>query len=224
MKKQNSVLIVCFAVVLFFFASNVLAKEEEQRGPEVEQVGQVRLEDDNDLDDIDELEIETEDLEDELDDDSDDATDNDSDEDGDDSKGRGEEHRSEVADFVEKLLYVADRNGGIGEEIRRIAREQASSTDDVAEAIEMVEKRGKFKVFLIGTDYKNLGAIRSELVKTEARIESLKRETEKLIPLEKDLLEGEISALQDEQDKLQSFIEDNEDRFSLFGWVAKLLQ
>lgn len=222
MKKQNSFLVLCFAIALFFFASDVLAKEDESRGREAELVGQVRMEDGTDIDDLDEVEveIELEDLEDELDDDSDD-----SDEDGDDdSRGRGEEHRSEVAEAVEKLLYIADRNGGIGEEIRKIAREQASSSEDIVEAVERVEERSKFKIFLIGTDYKNLGTIRSELVKMEARIAGLGREVEKLIPLEQETIRAEIVALETERERLQKFIEDNEDSFSLFGWVAKLLQ
>ncbi len=140
----------------------------------------------------------------------------------DDNSGLGEEHRSEVANFVRGLLLVADRNGGLGEEIRNIAREQASSSEDVAEAVERVEERSKLKIFLIGTDYKNLGEIRSELVKTESRVEKLKREMERLIPYEQKEIEAEIVKIESEREELLKFIEDNESQFSLFGWLVKL--
>jgi len=168
---------------------------------EIESKFEVKSKSENGLN---EIEIETEDID-----------------DGD-NKGRGEEHRSEVANFVQTLLLVADRNGGLGEEIRKIAREQASSSEDVAEAVERVEERSRFRIFLIGTDYKNLGEIRSELVKTESRVEKLKREMEKLIPFEQDQIKTEITKIESEKEELLKFIEDNESQFSLFGWLVKL--
>lgn len=211
---------------MFFVTTQIEAREEEnllKSTQGVEKSSSVK----------DELEIELEDnLDDELDleevddslDDLDSLDDELDDLDEDKVGGRGEEHRSQVADSVHKLLNVADHNGKLGEEIRKIAHEQASSSEDVLEAIDKVEKRGKLKTFLIGTDYKNLGALRSEIAKTEARLEALKREMDKFIPLEQTVIETEISKLEDEQDKLESFVEDNEEVFSLFGWAIKLFQ
>ncbi len=139
-----------------------------------------------------------------------------------DGKGRGEEHKSEVATFVDKLIYIADRNGRLGDEIRNIALEQASSSEDVAEAVEKVGKRGKLKAFLIGKDYKNLGEIRSELAKTESRIERLNTEIEKLIPYEQNEIREELVKIETEREELLKFVSDNEKGFSLFGWLVKL--
>ncbi len=148
----------------------------------------------------------------------------DSDEDEDkDNKGRGEEYRSEVANAVKKLLEVANRQGGIGAEVREIAREQEESAATTTEAIKEIEDRGGFKTFLIGSDYKNIGKIRSELANTEKRIERLEAAVGKLpAGADKTELENQITALKQAQADLNEFVEENEDKFSLFGWMVRL--
>lgn len=155
-------------------------------------------------------------------DDSDEDLDEDKNDDKD-SKSEGEEHRSEVASAVRKLLEVADRQGGIGAEVREIAREQNESEATTTKAVKEVEDRGGFKIFLVGSDYKNIGAIRSELASTDKRIERLQAAADKLpAGADKDELEEQINTLKDSQADLKEFIEDNEDKFSLFGWMVRL--
>ena len=123
------------------------------------------------------------------------------------NKGRGDEHRSVVATFVKTLLEEADRTGGLGERVRMIAHDQASSTEKVAVAIDKVEKRNGVKTFLIGSDYKNLGAIRSEIAQTENRLSQLNREIGNTASsTEKDLITAQIKTLEQEQTKLTSFV------------------
>lgn len=137
--------------------------------------------------------------------------------------GQGAENRSEVAKFVQNLLQVADRNGNMGAEVRKVANEQASSTKAVEDAKVKVEKKSKALTMLFGPDYKNLGAIRSELAKGSARLEQLKRELERM-PWESATLTPAIKTLEDEQAKIEAFIKANEDKFSIFGWAFKLFQ
>lgn len=135
-----------------------------------------------------------------------------------------EAHRSAVANFVQNLLSVADREGGIGQQVRVIAQQQNDSKEKAAEAIDKVENRSKIKTFLIGSDYKNLGALRSEMVKTRNNIDQLKRLVDKTtIEDDKTTLKNQITALEQEQTNINDFITQNESKFSLFGWVAKLL-
>jgi hypothetical protein len=137
----------------------------------------------------------------------------------------GEKHRSEMATFVQKLLDVADReNGnGIGEEVKAVAAEQDESKDKVADAINKIKNRNALKTFLIGTDYKNIGELRSDTVKTENQINQLKILLEKTATQEnKTTLQAQIQTLEQEQQKIENFIKTNEDKFSLFGWFVKL--
>lgn len=132
-------------------------------------------------------------------------------------------HRSVVATFVQNLLTVADREGGIGEQVRVIAQQQNDSKTRVSEKLNAVGGRSKIKTFLIGSDYKNLGALRSEMVKTRNRVDQLKGLVDKTtIEEDKTILQNQITALEQEQTKINDFITQNENKFSLFGWVAKL--
>lgn len=141
------------------------------------------------------------------------------------NRGRinAETHRSAVANFVQSLLSVADKEGGIGEQVRVIAQEQNNSKEITAEAIDKVEKRSKIKTFLLGTDYKNIGALRSEMVKTRNQIDQLNRlvsQTEN--EQNKTELQTQIQNLEQEKVDINNFITQNEEQFSLFGWAVKL--
>ncbi|MFC1615016.1 hypothetical protein ACFL22_00465 [Patescibacteria group bacterium] len=137
---------------------------------------------------------------------------------------RGDEHRSAIAELVEELRITADKAGDAGEEVREVAREQGDSKERVAEVIDNIEKRGKFKTFLIGTDYKNIGALRSELVTTENQINRLEKAVERIVVEDaKAELNAEIETLNEAKSATESFIQENEDKFSLFGWFVRLL-
>lgn len=135
-----------------------------------------------------------------------------------------EQHRSVTADFVQNLLKVASRSeGGIGKQVRAIAQEQGQNEEKTADQIDAVQKRNKIKTFLIGTDYKNVGALRSEMVQTRNRVEKLKRLMEQTTnEADKAALQTQITAMEIEQTNTETFLQTNESKFSLFGWVRKL--
>jgi hypothetical protein len=131
-------------------------------------------------------------------------------------------NRSGVSVFVQSLLDVADRDGGIGADVRVVAQDQNESDEKTAEAKAEVEARGSLKTFFLGTDYKNLGVIRSEVAKTKNNIAKLNVLLEKATVSARGELEAQIEALEEVQDDLEAYIEKHEDKFSLFGWFAKI--
>ncbi len=132
-------------------------------------------------------------------------------------------HKGTVANFVQSLLQVADREGGIGEQVRAIARQQSQSATSTVPIIEKVQARSKVKTFLIGSDYKNLGALRSETVQTRNRLEQLNRLMENTQNEgDKTEVQNQIQTLEQEQTKIENFIKAQEGKFSLFGWLVKL--
>jgi len=134
-----------------------------------------------------------------------------------------EAHRSTVANFVQGLLIVADREGGIGEQVRVIAQQQNQSASTTIQSMEKVQTRNKIKTFLIGSDYKNLGALRSEMVQTRNRLEQLNRVMENVQNEgDKTELQNQIQTLEQEQTKIENFIKVQEGKFSLFGWLVKM--
>lgn len=135
-----------------------------------------------------------------------------------------DEHRSKVSTFVQNLLKTADkRQDGIGEQVRQVAKEQDDSEASTTEAIKQVEERGSFKTFLIGTDYKNIGVIRSQIAKTKARIEQLSRLFDQMPSSTISASTTEqLQSLKQTEDKLTGFVTQNENKFSLFGWFMRL--
>ncbi|MDD2730554.1 MAG: hypothetical protein PHW33_00300 [Candidatus Portnoybacteria bacterium] len=134
-----------------------------------------------------------------------------------------QEHRSVVVDFLQGLSQVIEGDKGIGEQVSLIAQEQIRGESTTTKAIEKIQTRNKVKTFFFGTDYKNTGALRSEMVQTRNRIEQLTRLMEQTQGEEAKLtLQAQIQTMQQEQERIENFIEEEENTFSLFGWFVKL--
>jgi hypothetical protein len=134
-----------------------------------------------------------------------------------------EQYRNTVADSVQSLLQVANRQGGIGIQVKAIAQQQSQSAETAIKAMENVQTRSKVKAFFLGSDYKNLGTLRSEMVQTRNRLEQLNTLMEN-VQNEGDKIElqNQVQTLEQEQVKIESFIKAQEGKFSLFGWLAKM--
>ena len=137
-----------------------------------------------------------------------------------------QEHQSAVANFVQTLLKTADREkGGIGEQVRLVVQEQNQAEASTTEAITKVENRSKIKTFLLGSDYKNLGALRSQMVQTRNNIRQLNNfMTQTKNASSTAELQLQVQTLEQEQTKIEDFIKAQEGKFSLFGWLVKLFQ
>ena len=138
------------------------------------------------------------------------------------SRGQGKERVSEVSKIVLELKKVAGRDSNIGQEVSKIAKEQEDSSKKIEEAMDKVDTVGKFRTVFIGTDYKNLGALRSELVKTQNVIDRLTKAIERTTDLNvKADLQKQIDALKATLTKTETFAKDHEGQFSFLGWFVK---
>jgi len=138
-------------------------------------------------------------------------------------KVNAEQHRSTVANFVQGLLRVADEEKEMGQQVRVIAQQQNQSASTTIQAMEKIQKRSKIKTFFFGSDYKNLGTLRSEMVQTRNRLEELDGLMEDVQNEgEKIELQNQVQMLEQEQTKIESFIKAEENQFSLFGWLLRL--
>lgn len=133
------------------------------------------------------------------------------------------EHRSVVATFVRTLLAVAERERDIGGEVRLIAQAQNDSASTTESAMSKVDKKGSVNIFFFGSDYKNLGVVKSEMATTNNNISRLKALLAKTTSAEDRVeLDAQIQALKSEQTKVDLYVTEHENTFSLFGWFIKL--
>ncbi|PIR44235.1 hypothetical protein COV23_01065 [Candidatus Wolfebacteria bacterium CG10_big_fil_rev_8_21_14_0_10_31_9] len=135
-----------------------------------------------------------------------------------------EQHRSAVANFIQSLLKTASSTeGGIGQQVKVIAQQQNQSASTTIQLIETVQSRSKVKTFFFGTNYKNMGTLRVEIVQTRNRLDQLSRllnDTKN--EADKTELKNQIQVLEKEEIKIEDFIKAQESKFSLFGWLVKL--
>ncbi len=134
-----------------------------------------------------------------------------------------ESHRSTVAAFVQSLLAVANREGGIGAQVRAVAESQQDSASTSANAIAKVEGVGGLHALFLGSDYHSLGQLRSEMATTSANIAKLQDLLAKATSdSDKAELSAQIQVLQDSQAKIDAFVKAHENSFSFFGWFMKM--
>ena len=139
------------------------------------------------------------------------------------SGSQGDANRSGVSLVVRSLLAIADRDGGIGREVRLVAQEQASTTVQTNESKSKVESDGNVKIFFFGPDYKNLGELRSSIATTENNITRLEKAAARTTSASvRADLEIQIQALEAEASSTEAFVKENESKFSLLGWFVKI--
>lgn len=136
-----------------------------------------------------------------------------------------EQHKKVSDDVVKELKDSAEKDNEIKDEVNAIAEGVATSSEAIREKMDKIETRSSFRTFLFGSDYKNLGALRSELVTSDNHIERLTKALDKTTSSTiKSSLEAQITQLQATKTKAETFVKDNESKFSLFGWFIKLFQ
>lgn len=112
----------------------------------------------------------------------------------------------------------------VSNQIQQVVTEQEQSQAETVDAIAEVESRGKFKTFIAGEDYKNLGQLRSSLVHNRNEIRKLTQSLALVkTPEEKALIEAQLLTLTQERERIKTVITTNESSFSLFGWVSRFL-
>ncbi len=135
------------------------------------------------------------------------------------------EHRSAVANFVQGLLNVADRQalGDIGEQVREVARQQNASEDKVTPNLEKVKNKNKVRKFLFGTDFKKTKEIKKEMQEAKKRLNALKGTKDEIDnSADKAAIEEQIKNFQENINAVLKDVEAEEGRFSLFGWAKKM--
>ena len=140
-----------------------------------------------------------------------------------DAMDNAEQRRSQVANAVQAMLQVADRNGGIGEQVRVIAQEQNQNQEQLEAGLEKVKERGGFAKFFIGPNYGEIDKAAKMLEQNRERVEELNRIAEKLANAgDKQQLMEQIQTLERANLQVQNDLAVSQKGFSLFGWVFRL--
>lgn len=199
---KSLIALISAVVLVGFISTPALAKEAESNGNhEIAQEVSAQMHVEDESDDA---------IEDALDDETADVS-------------MGEVHKNKTGAAVAGIRKAAKDDWRIGKEIELLAQEQEDVHRIVAEKMTKVEGKSPVARFLFGSDFDTLGELRSALVTSENGIDVLKKAQEKAVASAKGELETQIAALEDENAHARAFIDAQEGKFSLFGWLVKLL-
>ena len=129
-----------------------------------------------------------------------------------------------VSGVAKNLKSVAFSEEEIAEDLEELADAQEETGGKINASVEKIQEQNKTKAFLIGTDYKNLGQLRSEMVQNRNQIRQLtqligqtENEENRLI------LQEQLELMVQEREQINNFITESEESFSLFGWAFRLI-
>jgi len=136
--------------------------------------------------------------------------------------------RQNISKFVNNLEQVATSEQEVGnietsQEVQDVADTEEQNAEDIADSISAVESRPKWKTLLIGSDYKNLGQLRSSLSHIQNDIRKLSSNSGNITDsANQTQLQTQLTLLTAERNRIISVIVDNKEQFSILGWVKSL--
>lgn len=136
--------------------------------------------------------------------------------------GQGSTRRSRVASSVQEMLKVAERNQGIGDQIRNVAQNQLKIHQESEDALEKAQQRQGFMRFFIGPDYDNIEKVEEKLERHNENLEQLKSLKDDVSEEDKSLLENQIQEMEEAGEGIEEDLEEARSGFSLFGWLNRM--
>ena len=130
--------------------------------------------------------------------------------------------RSRVANAVQEMLQVADRSGGLGEQIRTVAQNQNRIQVEAEDALAAAQARGKFARFFIGPNYQQLKTVEDRLathVQNMAELSQLRGQIRSTA--DQATLDQQLQIMEQIKQELENEVLADQKGFSLFGWLVK---
>lgn len=145
----------------------------------------------------------------------------------------GEENQTEArinnriqtaGEQVRVLLEVTDDNGEIHQEIRVIASEQGQTQTQISEVVSELESDGTIVKAILGPNPRALEALKTHQERSQERILALQELQNKTDDPElQAIIEETLIALEEQQQSIDTRINEVANSFSLFGWLRKII-
>jgi len=133
-----------------------------------------------------------------------------------------QQKRSQVATAVQEMLQVADRNGGIGQQVRVIAQTQTQNQEQVETSLQKIQSRSGFAKFFVGPNYGEINNAQEILDQNHAQIAQLNQIKNQLTnQADQETLTEQIQLLEQANLEIETSLGTEQKGFSLFGWMFK---
>ena len=134
----------------------------------------------------------------------------------------GEARRSQVANAVQEMLQIADRSGGIGEQVRVIAQAQNQNQERLENNLEKIQNRNRVAKFFIGPNYEEVKEAQNNLEQNRERVRQLKEiKTQLGDEADNQSLGEQIQLLEQANAEAEISLDNSTKGFSLLGWLFR---
>ena len=139
------------------------------------------------------------------------------------SNSNNQQRRSAVANAVQEMLQVAERNTGIGEQIRVIAQNQNRNQEDIEESLARVQKRSAIAKIIMGPNYSEINKAQELLNQNRSQIQQMEEIRNQVVSEEdKQVLNEQIQLISNANEEIEDLLDDSKKGFSLLGWMFKI--
>lgn len=133
------------------------------------------------------------------------------------------QRRSQVANAVQEMLKVAERSGGVGDQVRVMAQNQEKTQEKIEASLEKIQNRNKLMRFVFGPDseeIKNARRILQENQDELTQLENVRSQLTNIVDQEK--VQEQIEKIQEARAEIEQDLNKSEKVFSLFGWMRNI--
>jgi len=134
-----------------------------------------------------------------------------------------EQRKSKVASAVQEILQVANRNGGIGQQVKTIAQTQTQNQEKLETSLRKVQSRSGFFKFFIGANYGEISNAKKILEQNKEQIKQLNQVKNQLVNQgDAQNLTQQIQTLEQANLEIENSLGTAQKGFSLLGWMFRL--
>ena len=134
-----------------------------------------------------------------------------------------EQRRSKVANAVQEMLQMADRNGGIGQQVKTIAQTQTQNQEKLEASLQKVQSRSGFAKFFVGPNYGEINNAKKILAQNKEQIKQLNQVKNQLANQgDAQNLTQQIQTLEQANLEIENSLGTEQKGFSLFGWMFRM--
>jgi hypothetical protein len=131
--------------------------------------------------------------------------------------------RSQVANAVQEILQVAERNGGIGQQVKLIAQTQTNNQEKLEAGLQKVQSRSEFAKFFIGANYGEINSAKKILQQNREQNQQLNQIKNQLTNQgDQQQLTQQIQVLEQANLAMENSLNTSGKGFSILGWMFKL--
>ena len=134
-----------------------------------------------------------------------------------------EQRRSTVANAVQEMVKVAERNGVVGQEIKTIAQTQTQNQEKLEAGIQNIQSRSGFARFFVGPNYGEIKESQKLLEQNKEQIQKLNQLRAQIIgQKDQQQIAEQIQLLGQTTQQIENTLDEAQKGFSLFGWMFRL--